>query len=123
DGIGCEYELRDDIDIRVRLFCISVLTSQRVSKDGFAHVAVAFRVTGNTNNPNSIFLEKAGFENLQAAMKLAGRACIVACDDENLRNTSISGKRGEKVIECRKRFDTAGDDVRHGLHAFLAKTA
>src|SRR5262249_54235519 len=55
--------------------------------------------------------------------KLAGGTCIVARDDENLRDTRISRKPCEKVIECRKRFDTTSDDVRHGLHAVVAKAA
>ncbi len=120
-GHGCRFkdELGGDIGVKLAVAGSSLLFLQGAQQRRRAmfpdNVGIALRMTGEADAIHSVFLENAGFDELNGGVEFAQRFRRAATEHQNLPDLRFAGKWGDAAEKIVLILNETRRQMRNGL--------
>ena len=113
-----EAELGDNAHRNPGVAAPGQFLPQRIIHDLACDPPVAFGMSSEIDQLNSVLLQRAGFEHLEARPERTARLWLVASDQEQARNAGLPDRAREKIIQrtdcCKRPRRDVRDRVKAG---------
>ena len=96
DNWRLETELCFNVHLKAFPFGKRIFCAQRIGNFNVADIGTTLRMTSHPNTPNTMFLQKSSFQNLQGIIKRPNRLINTATNNQNFINPSFSTVRSKQ---------------------------